>query len=57
MKKMMFIAAIAMCAMACGNCKKCDKQCEKQCEEAAVEVVEEAVADSAVVVEAEAVAE
>lgn len=48
MKKMMFIAAIALCAMACGNCSKsskCEGKCEQKCEQAcadsaAVEVVE-----------------
>lgn len=47
MKKVLFIAAIAMCAMGC--CKKADNKCCKEAEEApAVEVVaEEAPAEEA----------
>ena len=65
MKKVLLIAAVALCAMGC--CKKADKACEGNCcaEEAAVEVVEEAeevvevaeVADSAAVEVVEEVAE
>lgn len=62
MKKVLLIAAVALCAMGC--CKKADKACEGNCcaKEAAVEVVEEAeevveVADSAAVEVVEEVAE
>lgn len=56
MKKVLLIAAVALCAMSCGK-KACDK-CEGECQEAAaVEAVEEAapveeVAADSVVVEA-----
>lgn len=49
MKKMMFIAAIALCAMACGNCSKCNNKCEGACETADSTVVVEEVVDSAAV--------
>lgn len=53
MKKIMFLAAIALCAMSCGN--KAQKACEGECcqEEAVVceEVVEEVVDSAEVVVE------
>ncbi len=58
MKKMMFIAAIALCAMACGNCSKegkCEGNCEGKCEQKCEQVCEQAevVVDStAEVVEA-----
>lgn len=43
MKKVLFIAAIAMCAMSCGNkaAKCCEGKCEGACEAAAEEVVVE----------------
>jgi len=58
MKKVLFVAAIALCAMGC--CKKCDKSCQGQCcQEAAADtvVVEEAAADAVVVEEAAEVIE
>ena len=56
MKKMMFIAAIALCAMACGNCSKSSK-CEGKCEQKCEQVCEQACADSAAVEDVETVAE
>ncbi|MCQ2313169.1 MAG: hypothetical protein MJZ84_06970 [Paludibacteraceae bacterium] len=58
MKKMMFIAAIAMCAMACGTkatkcdgkCEgKCEQQCEQKCDSTCKHDCEQACADSATV--------
>ncbi len=60
MKKMMFIAAIALCAMACGNCSKsskCEGECEQQCEQKCEQACEQACADSAAVEVVETVAE
>lgn len=59
MKKIMFVAAIALCAMSCGG-NKAEKACDKQCcQEAeavvAEEVVAEEVVDSAAVVVEEVV--
>lgn len=51
MKKVLFIAAIAMCAMSCGNkAAKCEGHCEEACCEAAAEevVVEEAVVEGVI---------
>ena len=54
MKKVLFIAAVALCAMGC--CKKADnKCCEQKCEEATEVGAEEAPAEE--VVEAPAVEE
>lgn len=59
MKKVLFVAAIALCAMSCGN-KACENT-EAQAEEVAVEaVVEEEAApaeEEAVAAEGEAVVE
>ena len=54
MKKVLLIAAVAMCAMGC--CKKADKCCQAEAEAAPVEevVAEEAVAEEAVAEEAPA---
>lgn len=59
MKKMMFIAAIALCAMACGNCKssKCEGKCEGNCEQKCEQKCEQVCDSAAAVVEAETVAE
>ena len=61
MKKVLFVAAIALCAMGC--CKKAENAEAEAQEEAAIEVVEEEAtveevpADTAVVEAAEEVAE
>lgn len=62
MKKMMFIAAIAMCAMACGTkatkCEgNCEQKCEQKCDSTCKKACEQTCADSTVVVEAETVTE
>ncbi len=56
MKKMMFIAAIALCAMACGNCSKSSK-CEGKCEQKCEQTCEQACTDSTAVEVVEAAAE
>ena len=50
MKKVLFIAAIAMCAMGC--CKKADGKCCQDQEAAPVEAVAEEAAEEAPVEEA-----
>lgn len=54
MKKIMFVAAIALCAMSCGG-NKAEKACDKQCCQEAEAVVAEEVVDSAAVVVEEVV--
>lgn len=57
MKKIMFVAAIALCAMSCGNKaqKACNGECCQEAEAVVAEEVVEEVVDSAEVVVEEVV--